>query len=255
QTLTLMPYVRLHPSEWVTSGLENELGEQLDSGTHSLSVALAAPATSVFVADDQLTSDAARFLHDRGVATMVVPDDALSGLDEHVFNRTLTEPFALRDSGGITAVAADSGLAAHMGSTGDPVIDANHLVADLSVLYFDDPPDRRAATFVLPDDRPINSRFLDALLGALSPAGNRILQPITLPTLFSSVPVVSARGDVDSNSPPLTRTLQPKPSEDLSGFARRLGATNEELASYRTMVVAPNPRPDDFERRALVAGA
>src|SRR5262249_15564668 len=139
--------------------------------------------------------------------------------------------------------------------TGDPVIDANHLVADLSVLYFDDPPDRRAATFVLPENRPIDSRFLDALLSALSPTLNPILRPITLPTLFGSVPVVSARGDVDSSSPPLTRGLQPKPSDDLSSFARRLGTTNEELSSFRKMVVAPNPRPDDFERRALVAGA
>jgi hypothetical protein len=253
--LTLSPYVRLHPTEWVDTGLDNELGQQFDRGTQSLNAALRAPATSVYVADDQLTSEAARFLHARGVTSMVVPDDALSGLDVRVFNRTLTQPFVLRDSNGITAVAADAGLAAHVGSTGDPVIDANHLVADLSVLYFDDPPDQRAATFVLPEDRPVDSRFLDALLSALSPSVNRILKPITLPALFSSVPVVSTRGEVDSTGSPLTRSLQPKPSGDLSSFARRLGSTNEELSSYRTMAVAPNPRPDDFERRALVAGA
>jgi Family of unknown function (DUF6049) len=253
--LALTPYVRLQPSEWITSGLDNELTQQFDRGTQSLSAALTAPASSVFVADDRLTSEAARFLRARGVTSMVVPDDALSGLDVRVFNRTLTQPFVLRDSDGITAVAADAGLAAHLGSTGDPVIDANHLVADLSVLYFDDPPDDRAATFVLPEDRPIDSRFLDALLGGLSPTVNRILRPMTLPGLFGSVPVVSSRGDVDSSRPPLTRSLQPKPSADLSSFGRRLGATNEELSSYRTMVVAPNPLPDDFERRALVAGA
>ena len=200
RSLTLMPYVRLHPNEWVGSGLDAELGKQFDRGTRSLSAALAAPASSVFVADDQLTSEAARFLHARGVSSMVVPDDALSSLDERVFNRTLTQPFVLRDSDGIRAVAADGALAAHAGSTGDPVIDANHLVADLSVLYFDDPPDPRAATFVLPEDRPIDSRFLDALLGALSPSVNRILRPVTLPTLFSNVPVVGSRGDVDSDS-------------------------------------------------------
>ena len=31
---------------------------------------------------------------------------------------------------------------------------------------------------------------------------------------------------------PLTRSLQPKPSDDLSSFARRLGTTDEELAAY-----------------------
>jgi hypothetical protein len=253
--LTSMPYVRLHPNEWIASDLDSALGQQFDRGSRSLATALAPPAPSVFVADNQLTSETARFLHGRGITSMVVPDDALSGLDLRVFNRTLTQPFVLRDSDGVEAVAADSALATHLGSTGDPVIDANHLVADLSVLYFDDPPDQRAATFVLPEDRPIDSRFLDALLTALSPTVNRILRPMTLSTIFNTVPVVGTRGEVKGSDAPLTRSLEPKPSEDLSSFARRLGTTEGELAAYRTSVVAPNPRPDEFERRALVAGA
>jgi hypothetical protein len=253
--LPLTPYVQLHPSEWLASGLSGELGRQFDIGTQALTSTLTRPAGTDFVADDRLTSDAARYLHGRGVTSMVVPDDALSGLDERVFNRTLTQPFALRDSDGITAVAADAGLAAHVGSTGDPVIDANHVVADLSVLYFDDPPEHRAATLVLPDDRPIDSRFLDAFLDALSPSTNRILEPMTLSTEFATVPVVGSRGPDSSNGPPLTRSLQPKPSDDLSSFARRLNTTEEQLRAYRTMVIPPNPRPDDLERRALVGGA
>ena len=253
--LTVTPYVRLHPSEWISSGLQAELGQQFDRATRSLSATIGSPTNSVFVADDRLTADAARYMRARGVASMVVPDDALSGLDLRVFNRTLTQPFSLQNSDGIRAVAADGALAAHLGSTGDPVLDANHLIADLSVLYFDDPPDERAATFVLPDDRPIDSRFLDALLGGLSPTTNRILRPMTLSTLFTTVPVVGSRGAVDGRDAPLTRSLQPKPSDDLSAFARRLGTTDENLAAYRTMVVQPNPRPDEFERRALVAGA
>jgi hypothetical protein len=253
--LPFTTYVRLHPGEWLASGLDGELGRQLDIGTQSLTTTLTQPTMTDFVADDQLTSEAARFLRGRGVTSMVVPDDALSGLDERVFNVTLTQPFALRDSDGITAVAADSGLAAHVGSTGDPVIDANHLVADLSVLYFDDPPEHRAATFVLPDNQPIDSRFLDALLAALNPSVNRILRPMALSTVFATVPVVGSRGPDNSNVPALTRSLQPKPSADLSSFARRLGSTEEQLRAYRTMVVPPNPRPDDLERRALVGGS
>jgi len=253
--LSSVPYVRLHPNEWVANDLEAELGAQFDRGTSALTAALGPPVPSVFVADNQLTSEGARYMQGRGVKAMVVPDDALSGLDVRVFNRTLTQPFALRDSNGIEAMAADGALAAHMGSTGDPVIDANHLVADLSVLYFDDPPDQRATSFVLPDDRPIDSRFLDALLGALSPSVNRILQPMPLTTLFTTVPIVGTRGEVKGSDAPLTRSLEPKPSNDLSNFARQLRTTDEALASYRTTVAPQNPRPGEFERRALVAGA
>jgi len=253
--LSDVPYVRLHPNEWVANDLQAELGAQFDRATSALSTTLGPPVPSVFVADNQLTSEAARYLRGRGITSMVVPDDALTGLDVRVFNRTLTQPFALRDSNGVEAVAADGALAAHMGSTGDPVIDANHLVADLSVLYFDDPPDQRAATFVLPDVRPIDSRFLDAFLGALSPTVNRILQPMAVSTVFTTVPIVGTRGEVKGSDAPLTRSLEPKPSNDLSGFARQLRTTDSDLAAYRTTVVAPNPRPDEFERRALVAGA
>ncbi len=100
--------MRLHPSEWVASGLQAELGQQFDRANAAARPRrIGSPTNSVFVADDRLTSDAARYLHGRGVASMVVPDDALSGLDVRVFNRTLTQPFALQNSDGIKAVAAD----------------------------------------------------------------------------------------------------------------------------------------------------
>jgi hypothetical protein len=235
--LSLTPFVQLHPSEWVSAGLNGELGRQLDLGAEDLTTAIGSPTASTYVADDRLTPDAARFLHGRGIVSMAVPDRALTGLDERVFNRTLTQPFLLRDSGGVEAVATDGALAAHVGSTGDPVIDANHLVADLSVLYFDDPPNRRAATIELPGEQVIDSRFLDAFLGALSPTTNRILQPMTLSTLFSTVPVVGDRGAPTGGNTPLTRDLQPAPSDDLSSYARRLGPTIADISSYRTMMV------------------
>jgi hypothetical protein len=142
-----------------------------------------------------------------------------------------------------------------MGSTGDPVLDANHLLADLAVLYFDDPPDQREATFVLPDDKPIDSNFLNALLTGLAPSTNRILHPVTLSTLFSTVPTVGANGQTNGRANALTRGLQPKPSDDLSSFARKLTSTEGDLSSFSTMVAANNPLPDSYARRILVAGA
>jgi hypothetical protein len=252
--LTLTPFVELHPSEWVSSDLRGELGRQFDVGAQDLTAALGSPQPH-YVADNRLTPDAAQFLHARGVTSMVVPDTALNGLDERVFNRTLTQPFVVQDSGGVEAVAADSALEAHVGSTGDPVVDANHLLADLSVLYFDDPPDTRAAAFVLPNDHAVDSRFLDALLGGLSPSINRILRPMTLTTLFANVPMVGSKGAPNGRDAPLTRELKPMPSDNLAVFARKLATAGGDLASYRTMMVGSNPRPDEFEQRLLVAGA
>jgi len=253
--LSVTPYVRLHPGEWIGAGLTDDLARQFDRGGRDVEVALGQTDAPVYVADDRFTDDAARFVHDRGVTTAVVPDTALSPLDVRLFNRTLTQPFDLRDVEGVRAVAGDTALSRHVGSTGDPVLDANHLVADLAVLYFDDPPDRRAATVVLPDDRPLDARFVDALLAALSPSANRIVQPMTLSAQVNTVPPAGSRGETNGKGTPLVRALTPAPLDDLRSFATRLRAADDDLASYRTMVVGANNRPDDFERRALVAGA
>ena len=168
---SVTPYVRLHPSEWVASGLEAELGQQFDRGTRALVSGASAPRRARSSLPTTGSPPRRRGTCTGGAsASMVVPDDALErprrrGLqpDAHTTVRVARQRRHQKQSPPMAPSLRTSG------STGDPVIDANHLVADLSVLYFDDPPDERAATFVLPDDRPIDSRFLDALLGGSEP--------------------------------------------------------------------------------------
>jgi hypothetical protein len=211
--LSLTPYVRLRPAEWLTAGLV------------------------------------------RGVRSVVVPDSAMVPLDDRLFNRTLTQPFVLNGVDGVQAAVADTGLSAHAGETGDPVLDANHLLADLAVLYFDDPPDKRAAIVAFGDDQHVDPQMLDALLSGLDPTTNRIVQPMTLAALFSSVPHAGSKGETNGRGTPLTRTLTPTLGANLSAFASNLRVANADLNSYRSVVAADNPRADEFERRALVAGA
>jgi hypothetical protein len=253
--LTLTPYVRLHPSEWLASDLAPELRLEYARGASGISKQLATPDSSTYVGDDQLTTGAASALRDRGVRSLVVPEQALSPIDERLFNRTLTQPFNLTSVDGVEAVAADASLGAHAGETGDPILDANHLIADLAVLYFDDPPDKRAATVAFSENQPVDPQMLDALLAALDPATNRILQPMTLSTLFSTVPRAGSRGESNGRGSPLTRSLTPAVGTNLSAFATELRSAETELSSYSGMVSADNPRPAEFERRLLVAGA
>ncbi|HEV3227087.1 MAG TPA: hypothetical protein VGZ52_09635, partial [Acidimicrobiales bacterium] len=143
--LPVAPYVRLRPSEWLSAGLGTELDREFDQGTATVRDTLGPPDPSTYIADDRLTDDAARALVQRGVHSLIVPEDGVSKVDERLFNRTLTQPFDLNGVSGLRVAAADAALSAHAGETGDPVLDANHLLADLAVLYFDDPPDKRAA--------------------------------------------------------------------------------------------------------------
>jgi hypothetical protein len=253
--LSLTPYVRLHPAEWLPAGLASELSREFDRGVADIRDRLAAPDVSTYVADDRFTVDAALALRDRGVTSLVVQENGLSPLDERLFNRTLTQPFNLNAVDGVQAAVADASLSAHAGETGDPILDANHLVADLAVLYFDNPPDKRAAVVAFGDDQHVDPRLLDALLTALDPAANRILQPVTLRTVFSSVPRAGSRGETNGRGTPLIRTLAPRPGASQSTFASELRSTEADLDSYRGMVTADNPRPAEFDRRTLVAGS
>ena len=78
---------------------------------------------------------------------------------------------------------------------------------------------------MLPEDRPIDSRFLDTLLTALSPTVNRILRPMTLSTVFDTVPVVGAHGEVKVSDAPLTRSPERRELTNASGsteFAKNM---------------------------------
>ena len=244
----------IRPNGWPPDS-RPKLSREFDRGVADVRDQLAAPDTSTYVADDRLTPEAARALRDRGVRSIVVPEHGLAPLDERLFNRTLTQPFNLNAVDGVQAAVADASLSAHAGETGDPILDANHLVADLAVLYFDNPPDKRAAVVAFGEDQHVDPQLLDALLTALDPATNRILQPMTLTTMFASVPRAGSRGETNGRGTPLTRTLTPALGANLSAFASALHPTEADLNSYRGMVTADNPRPAEFERRTLVAGA
>lgn len=252
--LPLTPYARVQPAEWLSAGLDHELGREFDRGVNTIAAKLQAPDESTYVADNTITPQLADVLRARGVRSMVVPDDAVSHLDERVFNRTLTQPFALAGLDDVRVAVADPGLSAHAGETGDPVLDANHLLADLAVLFFDDPPDKRAAVVAFNDDQRVAPDFLDALLNGLIPTTNRIVQPMTLATMFANTPRAGSRGETNGRGTPLTRTLSPTPGADLSRFGTDLRAAEQDLDSYRTMITADNPRAADYEARLLVAG-
>jgi hypothetical protein len=249
------PYVDLDVGAWTAAGLDDGLGAELDRGTSTLRSKLGAVDTTTFVADGNLTTDAANELRYRGVRSFVVPEPALSPIDERLFNRTLTQPFELDRVGAARAVMADAGLARHAGETGDAVLDASHLLADLAVLYFDDPPDVRSAVIAFDATTRLDPRLLDALLTGLSPSVNRILRPITLSTLFTEVPPAGSRGETNGRGQPLVRSLVTVPSTRLAPFVPRIRDAHADVDAYRGMVTADNPRPDELERRILVAGA
>ena len=99
---------------------------------------------------------------------------------------TLTRPFRVPvdrsdEPDTVAAVMADAALGAHAGSTGDPVLDAHRLLADLAVLALDAPVLTRMAVVVLDDDAATDTAFLGAVLAGLDQPQRVGAAPLVVP--------------------------------------------------------------------------
>ncbi len=180
------PYVPINTSGLVSSGLSAEAKAQISRGSSILTNTLHVKrSAATWVTAATMNSSGLAFLASQGVKQLVLPEADLTVLDQPL---TLTKPFAINHQLGLEAFAADPGLAAHFASGSDPVLAAHQLLADLAEIYFDSPDAVMARGVVVqtPSDWLPQPQFLNVVLGGL--AQSPIAAPVTLSTLFATVP-------------------------------------------------------------------
>ncbi|MGH9245826.1 MAG: DUF6049 family protein [Acidimicrobiales bacterium] len=246
------PYVDIDPSAWLAEGLTGTLTQLFYHGRSAAAAHVPEVDATTYVAQETIDTDAALWLRDRGVTRFVVPEAALSFLDSDDFPVALTQRFLLDGVDGVEAAMADTALATHAGASGDPVLDAHHLLADLSVLYFDEPPAERGVVAAVPRDVRPDPGFLTALLAGLEAIP--LLEPTGLGTLFDEVPLIGAEGDTDGSDDPLIRSFEPTGTEGLGDLPPRLAEVAADLATFDT-VAGASPRRDELGRLMLIAGS
>lgn len=241
------PYVDVDVDAMVAADLGDELASQRRRGSDTLAASLARRVDPrAWSTDQPVGPDALAALRGFGVDRLVVPERGLAPLD---LDLTLTRPFLLDDGRGgqVEAVAADPGLTDHMDEGNDPVLAAHHLLADLAVLWYDQPGRQRGVVVRPPADRPPSAVFLDTVLGALEDAP--VLEPVTVDELFERVPPTAGADDEA-----LVRTLAEgtPPRTDLAGEARAVGTVRSAIAGYGAMVGEASPDLDLLQRMVLV---
>jgi len=181
-----------------------ELTEQLRRGTQVLTaVPGLAPGGcttgNAWVAGATLDPAALGDLGALGYDDVVVPPGAVAGPPP---STTPTRRFTLTGaptSG--SAILSDPSLTALLQSTSrtDPALAADQLLAELELYYYEAPNTSTARGVVAapPADGHVNTAVLTDVLAGLQ--GNPMIQPVTLATLFSDVPV---GGDVGGVSQP-----------------------------------------------------
>lgn len=178
-------YVPVDAAALVSSGLGGELGaqakraQQVLSGLH--------PDTSTWLDSGAMSQGALDQLASLGFTHLVVPAADVTTVPPP--SLTVTSPFLLPAGHGSSVSAAqadaelDDDVAAGTGS--GAVAAAYRFLADLALVYYEQPndPDARGVVVMDPEAAP-DAAFLDAALGALST--DPLVTPVTLDGFFDS---------------------------------------------------------------------
>ena len=231
----------------VAAGLERDAAAQVARGAETLSELLRVRTEGrPWLTEGPLDDRSLALLGARGVARLITVDANLEAIAGQ--NLTLTQPFHLGDgSRQLQGVAADAGLASHFDNSLPPALGASRLLADLSVVYLDQPgADRRAVVAVAPRTWRADRSFLDALVAGLNQ--HPVLDALSLDSVFSSVaPVRGADGRT------LVRRLTRAGDEGLVEGAPQLRSARRRLDALGSVLGAGSPALVEIEERLLLA--
>lgn len=251
-------YVDVDPSSWVQAGLEPELSDQLSIGEDTVSELLGVRAdrrTGVVVGG--LTPDGLDALAQLGIDQLILDEAAVEPLDDG-FGTALTQTFTLSNgspgtgASAVQALTTDTEIGDALTATGDPVLDAHRVLADLSVLYFERPALPRGTALVLPTTG-LSSEFADALLSALEQPA--VVAPATPDTLIAATSRAHEEGEFVEDGPLLRRTLAPFRPPPLGSYPTRLRDSQAGVDGFRSLVGPANPQIDLLDEMLLVSGA
>lgn len=158
---------------------------------------------------------------------------------------TLSRPYVLDANRGrrMAAASLDAGLAGHFTNDANQVLAAHQFLADLAVLYFDQPGgSARGVVALTPRSWRPTRAFLETAMAGLGESP--IVQPVNLSTVFNGVdPLRGSRG-------PLVRRLVGTPRAGQAGTAK---AARQRLATFGSIVDPGNVVYDALQEQLLVA--
>jgi hypothetical protein len=242
------PYVPTNLPQLTAGGLESEADQEVQRGSERLDQLLKVPVDdTTWVSEEPLDDASMSRLRDLGITQVAMPEASLNPLQSRL---TLAKSYAVdaHQNRRVQAVSIDDGLAAHFRNGGNQVLEAHRFLADLAVLYFDQPggQQRGVVAFTPRGWRP-DRAFLDTAMAGLT--DNPVVDPVTLTTLFGSVDKL--RG---SNGAPLVRKLV-GPPRNVSIPAAATRSARQRLNNFRSIVDDGNPAYTLLDEQLLTANS
>lgn len=267
------PWVRLDPVAWRRAELVDELERQYAAGTATAGDILGvAPTDDVAIIPAGGGADAVAAAVEAGAAVVLVPEADLDVLDESDFPVTLTRPFLVPTDAGadgddrqdddlVEALMVDEALASHYGATGDSVLDAHRVLADLAFLALDAPLSPRTGVVVLDDEAAVDPAFLGALLAGLDQPDREGAAPLvtamTVDEALDRTDLAGADGGVaEDDDEVLVRTFATeRRSSSVAGLRDALTRSRAAVASYRSVFGEDDALAGEADELILTAAA
>jgi hypothetical protein len=249
-----LPYVPTSPDGLATDGLDDVLASERKAGTAALQSALGTtPSQHTWVATPDLGATGLEALGDLGLDKVIVAPARVERVSDGVLSPA--RPFALappreggrRPSGPaepVQALVTDTRLADALRADGPPALVAAHAVAELAMLWFEQPGVARAV--VAPVDPSIDPAAVRDLLESLRTA--ELFHPVSLDATFDAAdPLEDSRGDL------LRRSLVPDGSGALpAGVTQEIFGLRADRASLlATVGSATRPEVVELDRHLL----
>lgn len=241
-------WVPVGVSDLVAAGREAFLDRQLLTGGGTATDLVGDRGSpDSWVLDDGVDPDGLSALVARGVRTVIVPEDLAEPLDPGRFPATLTQSFEVADATGTTvpALQTDLALTSLLGSSDQPAVAANRVLADLAVIAGDFPDLRRAV--VLDTGADVDPEILALVLAGLAPGASG--PPGTTPLLEGRT-IGAALASASSVGDGFERTWLAEPPADLDPWPEAIDALDAGTAA---LVSTLEPRGTGTNADAVVA--
>jgi hypothetical protein len=242
--ISALPFAVPELPSLVSGGLPRDAEVQVDRGREVVGGVLqAAPVTTVLRPPGAaLDEPTLQQLPTLGVSTIVAGPATVSPSPQPL--GFVGPPTAsLGDDGDVTAIVPEPGIMALLQSTAaatDPLLTTRVVLGELAVIWQEQPGLERGVALALSEDLVLPSAFYGAFLHDVARA------PWLTP--------MHAGDFVVRYHPERPSTLTaPTPRRFASSYVAELRQARRRVAIYRSMLIAPSDRPDEYERMLLLA--
>ncbi|HLI01939.1 MAG TPA: DUF6049 family protein, partial [Acidimicrobiales bacterium] len=255
------PYVRTSLPALGNVGLDSQIDEQLDTGSATLKRLLGhTPDPGTWVFDSPIDEPTLQLLAARGLRRLILPDGDLSplpsALSTTTYGHPATVPDGLRGGSGPRVVGADPILSGRLTQSGNQVLAAEQLLAELAMIQTESPASARGVAVIVPRGQSVSRQLLTTLLAGLR--HDPLVRAVTARNLFASAspPPGHAPSSSSASSSPASPVRQlrgrvPESFPDQLGIA----STLSRLASVRTVVPTQTGLFAGVTEQVLLAGS